>query len=414
MRKVTPELLACYLDDPTTPGDPELVASPDVAIELAGLAEVAQAITPPPTVELDPRFRAIGRSNLLNLIVEDRENRRRGLGWRLRRRLVSAPSQAKPGLGPFRLAGLPAFGVGVALVASATFGTGIVRAAADSLPGDTFYPVKLTIEGLGVALATSDQARAQALLAVADNRLAEMQQASQSGLVDATTVAAGAYVDDVTEASDYLARAEAKQPVAALATTVSVSLTQQEVTLAAAEVQAAPAAQPALKTASAALKQSIAVAAARETGSAPPPLVAAGSTRAPSPPGHADESARAAMVIRAGEPTRVAGPGRVDNPSRVATVTATRPPVPQPTAKPTPVPVISAPTPQPTEGPTPPRDDRLRNDRPKDDQPKGEPGKIDQTNNDQATSDQQLSRQRAAIRTGRIIADRIRLTAKRR
>jgi hypothetical protein len=60
------------------------------------------------------------------------------------------------------------------VLALSALGGGTVYAAQDSLPGDTLYPVKMSVEGLTMMLQGNDISRAERALNFADKRVREM------------------------------------------------------------------------------------------------------------------------------------------------------------------------------------------------------------------------------------------------
>jgi hypothetical protein len=67
-------------------------------------------------------------------------------------------------------------------------GSGTTYAAQGALPGDLLYPVKISLnENVELALATSDEAKIQTEVRLAERRVAEAQALDEKGRLDATT-----------------------------------------------------------------------------------------------------------------------------------------------------------------------------------------------------------------------------------
>src|SRR5579884_2343970 len=157
MAGVTPELLARCLEavqDGRSTIDDCAAAHPEAAPELRELLGLALSISAP---EVTPTsaFRARARAALLERI--QREPRR---GWRRWLPLLAAPRRAIVATAC------------AALVLLA--GGGVLYASQDSLPGDTLYPVKTSLEQLRVTIAPNAAARAHVYLDIADTRAHEV------------------------------------------------------------------------------------------------------------------------------------------------------------------------------------------------------------------------------------------------
>ncbi|MBN1810935.1 MAG: hypothetical protein JXA14_03780 [Anaerolineae bacterium] len=63
----------------------------------------------------------------------------------------------------------------------ASVGTGVAWAAQDSLPGDTLYPVKLTVEDLRLSLVSDPAAETSLALQLGEERVQELQALAESG-----------------------------------------------------------------------------------------------------------------------------------------------------------------------------------------------------------------------------------------
>jgi hypothetical protein len=364
MQTVTPDLLARYLDDPETRQQLTLEASAETAVELRDLLEVAQGITAPPPVTLSSGAHARGRAALLAAITEE-QTRRSPLANALDRvdkivQLVLSWVQGLRRVAPERrsyatLAALPVIAVTLAFVSLSFVGTDAVRAATNALPGDTLYPVRVTFEHISVAIATSDADRAKDLVGLADDQVAEIQQASKADRPAAASTAAVRYSQDVSQAASYVSRIEAQHPEPTLARTVSQEITQQQRALAVEVAQAPPAVQPAVATASAAAERSLTLAQAhtsdgasttsgsaatagralRSMGNAlPPPAAPAVPTASPPIPAAPPAAPIAAAPITSPISSATAGSGSADSSSG----TSKTPPV----AASTPVPVAAS------------------------------------------------------------------------
>ena len=135
---------------------------------------------------------------------------------RMRRRVLRSLSPRPPGLSD-RLYGAVAIvagaapflarGLAVVLIASSFFLAAGV-AAADSLPDEPLYPVKIATEQLRLALATTSEDRATVELSLAGHRLAEAERLAENGREDAALEASSAYGTHLANAAAELAASE--------------------------------------------------------------------------------------------------------------------------------------------------------------------------------------------------------------
>jgi hypothetical protein len=223
-----------------------IAAHPALADELRELTSVAISISPAPAVEPDPLFRARSRAELITALnaTKQHSNGRWHLGALEIPRWLSHPAMSGARLG------LPvAAALTLAIAAGASGGT--VFAAQGTVPGDTLYPVKIAAEQVQVSLATSDQARAETFLGLADRRLSEVQKALDEGRPDAVIAASDALGHSVAQSSAYLTSAAATgSDVSSLAERLANNLNTVQTTLATAETRAPADARPALDRAS--------------------------------------------------------------------------------------------------------------------------------------------------------------------
>jgi hypothetical protein len=136
---------------------------------LQGLAETAELLERFRAVERAPDRRARGRAAFIEAGVARADSRR------------SSSARLGRFTGPTRF-GLPRLWAGAALAAMALFAFGLVgsRAAADSLPGDSLYPIKRATEHLLLTFSTAP--RREALGAVfVDRRQDEAQRLVEAG-----------------------------------------------------------------------------------------------------------------------------------------------------------------------------------------------------------------------------------------
>lgn len=169
---------------------------PSLQAELEPLLRVALQITPL-DVQPDTAHKLAARARFIEALYE-----------------ADRPNVPRPWLNG--LLGRPiAMGL-VGAFALAT--TGAAYAAAEqSLPGDPFYGLKVTIEEARVAAAPTDEAKLEARLDVAARRLAEVQMAVDSQRPEAAVAAAEGYAHAASEAQDRLQRVAPQANAATLA-----------------------------------------------------------------------------------------------------------------------------------------------------------------------------------------------------
>lgn len=314
--KVTPELLARYLDAldagpaPAAPAEP-LPDDPAVAAELRELLAIARAIGSPPPVEPTPEFRRRGRAALLAAIsARPAPSRPSLLGW-----LTGTWRQ------PFlpRLARVPALVAALTIALLVATGAGVVSAAQDALPGDSFYPVKTAVEDLRLTLAADDESRALVLLDLAATRLSEVERAGEAGRAAAVAVAADAFAREVAAADQHLERAASSgKDVGATAERLAANLERQQAALAAARDRVPDQAKASVARAAEAARKGLTTAAQR-AGAEPAGRPQTGgparageieeATAAPSAPTPGAQAPGAAEAPSPGTPAAPARPG---------------------------------------------------------------------------------------------------------
>lgn len=278
MTKVTSDLLASCLDD-IRAGRSTLetcVADhPEVAEGLRELVFVARSIAPPPPIQPDASFRALGRARLITAMNATKPPVTESSSWSLR--LLAIGRWAGSSNFRSRRLGMPALIIALVIALTTAVGGGTVYAAQGTIPGDTLYPVKIAAEQLQVIIATSDSAKAQTYLALADKRLSEIQQAIQSGRPASAAAASQAFTQDVTQADDHLKQAGASgQDVSTVASGFAANLTQLEAALTLAQAKAPSPAQPALLRAMQAATTGLGIASSYVPGTQDPSLADAG------------------------------------------------------------------------------------------------------------------------------------------
>lgn len=153
---------------------------------------------------------------------------------------------------------MPALFIAAVIAVIAATSGSAVYASQGALPGDALYEVKRTAEGLELALAPDEAARAQLHLDLAARRLAEIKRASGYGRTEAATVAAEALAGQVALADEQLARAAAKgKDVSAVASFLAEKLSQQEQILDEVSRRVPDQARPALEKARQATKRGL-------------------------------------------------------------------------------------------------------------------------------------------------------------
>ncbi len=142
---------------------------------------------------------------------------------------------------------MPAVIIALIIALTTAAGGGAVYASQDALPGDALYQVKTTVEGVQLTLATSDEAKAQTYLTLADKRLAEVQKASQNGNTTAVAIAAEELAQDMAQIDQHLSQAAATgKDITSIAALLTENLARQQKVLATVEERAPEQAKAAL------------------------------------------------------------------------------------------------------------------------------------------------------------------------
>jgi hypothetical protein len=233
--KVSPDILANFFNDlENDSSDLETYATghPDMADDLSSLIEVAQSIVPPPEVSLELLTHARLRAGLLYQMAQTGRPSAKARKLSVREALRSLVGIVAG------IERIPAMVTTAVIVLTPSFGGGVVFAAESALPGDTLYPVKLSFESVQLVLAPNDEARAEALVDLAYNRLTDLEKASLAGRAEATKPAVDSYTTDVSEASQLLSEPTASdQTVEVLTNRLETDLARHEGTLAHVELQ---------------------------------------------------------------------------------------------------------------------------------------------------------------------------------
>ena len=202
MSRLTPETLAYCIEEiesgrKTVSGC--LATYPAEAAELREIFAIAFSIGLSPHVAPAADFRWRGRRELLEAISSPKNLvTTRGLPrlkWQL------------PKIFPTRrILSMPAIVIAL-VIALVSGGGGAAYASQDTLPGDALYQVKTTLEGLQLAVAGSDEAKAQVHLELAAKRLEEAQKAAQKGREDALQASAAAATQQMEAAQQNITTA---------------------------------------------------------------------------------------------------------------------------------------------------------------------------------------------------------------
>lgn len=176
--------------------DQAVARFPHLREELAPLVELAAGLSASAAaVGPSPAFRAAARARLMHVARESAAPR----GPRTR---LAAPA-------PRWAPSLAAMLAGIALAGNLT-----LAAAAEALPGDLLYPVKLLAEQADLVLARDEEARRDLQLRVADARLREAVALAERGQPERAAEAASAYaravealVPSETEVEERVAKA---------------------------------------------------------------------------------------------------------------------------------------------------------------------------------------------------------------
>jgi hypothetical protein len=176
-RRTFERLLEQCLQEAARTGDAEaaLKRYPQHADRLRPLVELALAArddyadVPAPPGEL-----AAGRRRLLEAAAQ----RRRGVPLQG----IPVPTQGRKPKMKLMLASRIIGAMLAIVIGTVAVGGGAAVAAADSLPGDALYPMKLAVEDLRLALASGPEAQVGLALDLADERLAEIEALLEEGL----------------------------------------------------------------------------------------------------------------------------------------------------------------------------------------------------------------------------------------
>jgi hypothetical protein len=145
---------------------------------------------------------------------------------------------------------LPALATITVIVLLGMMSIGVAYASAESLPGDSLYPVKLAGERLRLALAPGDVAEARLHLRLAGERLRESARLSEMGREDKVEMLMGSYVEEVEAAGRILQSQQAQgEDVTQLSKRLLESLAQQQVVLSEVEGAVSKGTQPAVERA---------------------------------------------------------------------------------------------------------------------------------------------------------------------
>lgn len=150
-----------------------LAADPAFAAELEPLLRAAQTVEKTPAPVANATAMREGERRL----IQAAEVRRRAL-QPVRNPFLSLLAAFHGPRGAVRHAFMAAV---ITLFIMTSTLVGVTRAAANSLPDEALYPVKLAAEQVQIALASDDAARAQLHLAFAQERIRELQAATAAG-----------------------------------------------------------------------------------------------------------------------------------------------------------------------------------------------------------------------------------------
>jgi len=204
MTTLTPDTLAHYLEEMESGRmtiQECLAAHPAQAAEIRQLLAVVFSIPAAPSVTPATEFRQQARRELLQAISQQSNSV-----------TSSGLARLKEQLGQLfpvrRIASMPALIIALAL-ALASAGGGTAYASQDALPGDALYQVKTTMEGIQVAMAASDEGKAQVHLDLAAKRLGEAEKAAQKGRPDALQASAASATQQMEDAKRQIDAASA-------------------------------------------------------------------------------------------------------------------------------------------------------------------------------------------------------------
>jgi Domain of unknown function (DUF5667) len=158
-------------------------------VDLAGSLDAAAS-----NAVMSPEFRAAARTRLMQRIGANGAS----VQSALQARLTTVPSRTGTDHAPQRRGIRWLWRSSAGLLAAALSVTATVTASASALPGEPLYSLKQVHEELSVRLAVDDQARALALLRLADARLDETTRLLRLGRTDAALETTLLY-DEVVE-----------------------------------------------------------------------------------------------------------------------------------------------------------------------------------------------------------------------
>ncbi len=191
------EILAACIDDLRADRrslEECLAANPLIRAELEPLLRLAQQIGPTPTAEIDPIRKRRARLQFIEAL-----HKQRRVPWWRRLWPERWPAQ--------RWRAMPVLAALTLAMVLGTGGTAVLAAAESAQPDDPLYGLKTAIEQVQVAVALSEDARAEAQLQIAERRLAELGWALETGNKAAAARTAQAYQIALAQAEKHLAKA---------------------------------------------------------------------------------------------------------------------------------------------------------------------------------------------------------------
>lgn len=177
-----------------------LAKYPSMRKELEPLLRIAISIQEPPDVKPSPAFKVRARVQLMEQIHAKRAVTK----WPWFRYTY----QLQPILYKRRF-NMVAIIIAIVLAVS-TLGGGTVYASQGSLPGDALYPVKLGTEQARLVVATSDTAKAERYLTVANSRVKEMTALAEKGRPEKINIAVNGYEGAMAMAIEKMEAASGK------------------------------------------------------------------------------------------------------------------------------------------------------------------------------------------------------------
>jgi len=188
---------------------------PEHRAELEALLPLALAMATP-AVRIDPRRKLAARHRLIEAIHAEPP----APWWR------QVFSVMGPGSGALRFGLASAF----AMLITATMVVTAAMAAQDAKPGDFLYPVRTVIEDVQVATAGAPEARARARVAIADQRLNEVERAVSNDDTATARRAAAGYEEALARAKAEIEQAHVKpEAVPELGQALQNNLRRQEI-----------------------------------------------------------------------------------------------------------------------------------------------------------------------------------------